>query len=139
MTINHSFNDNILAISIKIDELITSIVTLAKAMKTSYVICSRNGWLCFYVKHRRRAGRQHHLNLVKVIVVKGECLDHGLLPAVRSVRLLKALQYHTGRSRLLYMAVFRLKYLHSRPVSLRTKIGHLNNLLRLNSTQGVLC
>ncbi|MBB1441435.1 helix-turn-helix domain-containing protein [Shewanella sp. SG41-4] len=44
MTINYSFNDNILAISIKIDELITSIVTLAKAMKTSYVHCSRNGW-----------------------------------------------------------------------------------------------
>ncbi|WP_229776993.1 hypothetical protein, partial [Shewanella ulleungensis] len=43
--------DNILAVSIKIDELITSFVTLAKAMKTSYVICSRNGWLRFLYGH----------------------------------------------------------------------------------------
>jgi integrase len=54
MTINHSFNDNILAISIKIDELSTSSVTLAKAMKTSYVTCSRNGWLRFRMQANKR-------------------------------------------------------------------------------------
>jgi hypothetical protein len=47
MTINHLFNNDILVISIEIDELSTSSVTLAKAMKTSYVTCSNNGWLRF--------------------------------------------------------------------------------------------
>jgi hypothetical protein len=42
---------------IEIDELSTSSVTLAKAMKTSYVICSKNGWLRFlsdYTSIQRR-------------------------------------------------------------------------------------
>jgi hypothetical protein len=47
MTITYSFNDNILAISIKIDKLITSFVTLAKAMKRVMLFAQKMGGIVF--------------------------------------------------------------------------------------------